>query len=225
LHIVGEQRTSLPDLFDDLPDLREVDVSINKLEALPDSLWRATQLTKLNLSFNPLKTLPEGIANMKALTSLVLRGCSLEMLPEALAGAKNLTTLNLTECKALDVDKVLLVIAKLPKLKELSLPLSRSLTSLAPLAKLPLKYLLLSGASVEHPKRLPGGVGQISALRDFNIEYANDVAELPEALEDVKALRLLFNKKFTDDDIRESARKQPEKLYLQKFAELLGNGH
>jgi hypothetical protein len=221
VRMVSEQRTSLPDFFEHLPDLRELDVSINRLETLPDSLWRATQLTLLDLGFNPLKALPEGIVNMKALTSLSLRGCSLETLPVGLAGAKNLNKLILTECEKLDIDAALLVIARLPKLKELSLPLSCSLTSLAPLANLSLKSLLLSGTRVEHPVRLPSGLGQLKKLKDLRIVYADDIAQLPEAREDVLALRLLFSKRFTDDDIRQSALKQPSKLYLRAFVDTL----
>ena len=221
VRMVSEQRTSLPEFFEHLPDLRELDVSINRLETLPESLWRATQLTTLDLSFNPLKELPEGIGHMKALTTLLLRGCPLEVLPDALAGAKNLTNLRISECKELDVDKALLVIAKLPKLKDLSLPLSHTLTSLAPLAHLPLKSLLLHGSYVRHPSRLPAGLGQLKKMTDLRIEYADDIAQLPEAPEDVRALHLLFSKRFTNDDIRQSALKQPSKLYLRAFADTL----
>jgi hypothetical protein len=221
VRMVGEQRTSLPEFFEHLPDLRDLDVSINRLETLPESLWRATQLTKLDLSFNPLKALPDGIASMKALQSLSLRGCPLEALPDALAGAKNLTWLIVTECEKLDIDAALRVIARLPKLKKLWLPLSRSLTSLAPIAQLPLKSLWLNGVKVQQPNRLPSGLGQLKKLTDLRIEYADDIAQLPEAPEDVRALRLLFSSRFTDDDIRQSARNQPSKLYLRAFADTL----
>jgi hypothetical protein len=113
------------------------------------------------------------------------------------------------------------VIAKLPKLKELSLPLSRSLTSLAPLANVPIKTLYLRGTYVKHPDRLPSGLSQLKKLKDLRIEYADDIAQLPEAAEDIRALRLLFSPKFTDDDIRQSAARQPEKLYLQAFVKTL----
>ncbi|HWA35762.1 MAG TPA: leucine-rich repeat domain-containing protein [Cyclobacteriaceae bacterium] len=221
VRMVAEQRTSLPEFFEHLPELRELDVSINKLEQLPESLWRATQLTKLDLSHNPLKILPEGIGNMKALRSLSLRGCPIEMLPGALTGAKNLSWLVLTECDKLDVDAALSVIARLPKLKELWLPLSRSLTSLTPIAHLPLQSLCLNGANVQRPVRLPAGLGQLKKLQDLRIEYADEVAQLPEALEDVEALRLLFSRSFSDRDIKESARRQPEKMYLKVFADTL----
>jgi len=184
-------------------------------------LWRATQLTKLNLSFNPLKILPDGIGNMKSLTQLSLRRCPIKTLPDALAGAKNITWLIVTECEELDVDAALPVIAKLPKLQQLWLPLSRSLTSLSPLAHLPLKSLWFNGIYVQHPSRLPSGLGQLKKLTDLRIEYANDIAQLPEAPEDIRALRLLFSKRFTDDDIRQSALKQPEKLYMQAYANTL----
>lgn len=221
VRMVSEQRTSLPDFFEHLPDLRDLDVAINRLETLPESLWRATQLTDLNLSFNPVKELPDGIGNMKSLTRLSLRGCPIKTLPDALAGAKNLTWLIVTECKELDVDAALRVIAKLPKLQKLWLPLSRSLTSLSPLAHLPLKSLWLNGIYVQSPSRLPSGLGQLKKLTDLRIEYADDIAQLPEAPEDVRALRLLFAKRFTDDDIRQSALKQPSKLYLRAFADTL----
>jgi Leucine-rich repeat (LRR) protein len=211
----------LPDVFDHLPDLRELDVSSNRLETLPDSLWRATELTALDISFNPLTMLADGIGNLKKLRSLSLRGCPLHSLPAALAGAKQLTKLNLTECEVLDVDAALQVIAKLPKLKDLSLPLACSLTSLAPLAHLPLKTLQLNGIHVQHPDRLPAGLGQLKKLTDFRIEYADDIAQLPKAQEDIDALRLLFSKRFTDADIQQSAQRQPSKLYLRAFADTL----
>jgi hypothetical protein len=221
VRIVGEKRTSLPEFFEHLPDLRDLDVSINNITTLPESLWRAAQITSLNLSFNPIATLPDGIANMKALASLSMRGCPLKTLPDALAGAKNLTRLIIIECEELDVDKALLVIAKLPKLKDLWLPLSRSLTSLAPLSQLPLKSLSLNGARVQRPDRLPSGLSQLKKLTDLRIDHADDIAQLPKASEDVRALRLIFSKRFTDDDIRQSVRKQPEVLYLKAFADTL----
>jgi len=157
----------------------------------------------------------------KSTTSLSFRGSKIHEPPASLADEKNLTELNLTECENLDVDKALLVIAKLPKLKELSLPLSQSLTSLAPLANVPIKTLYLRGTHVKHPDRLPSGLSQLKKLKDLRIEYADDIAQLPEAAEDIRALRLLFSPKFTDDDIRQSAARQPEKLYLQAFVKTL----
>ncbi len=221
VRLASEQLTSLPEFFEHLPDLRELDVSINRLETLPESLWRATQLTALDLSFNPLKTLPDGIANMKGLRFLSMRRCPLNALPDALAGAKNLNELILTECEELDVDTALLVIARLPKLQKLSIPLSRSLTSLAPLAQLSLKSLMLNGIYVQHPGCLPSGLGLLKKLMDLRIQYADDIAQLPDAPEDVRALRHLFAKRFTDDDIRQSALNQPSKLYLRAFADTL----
>ena len=221
VRMCGEQRTSLPEFFEHLPDLRDLDVSINRLTTLPESLWRATQITDLDLSFNPLKELPAGIAQMKSLRKLSMRGCPFKTLPDALTELKSLTQLIVTECEELDVDAALLVIARLPKLNDLWLPLSKSLTSLAPIAQLPLKSLTLSGARVKSPTRLPSGMGQLKKLTDLRIEHADDVAQLPEAPEDVRALRLIFSRRFTDDDIRKSALKQPGVLYLKAFAEML----
>jgi Leucine rich repeat len=221
LRLNAAQLESVPDIFDHLPELRELDISGNSLSTLPVSLWRAKELATLDISFNPLTTLADGIANMKALRALSLRGCHLRTLPDALAGAKNLTKLMLTECEELDVDAALQVIAKLPKIKDLSLPLARSLTSLAPLAHLPIKELQLNGARVQHPDRLPAGLGQLKKLTDLRIVYADHIAQLPESQGDVLALRLLFGKRFTDADIKKSAHIQPEKLYLRAYADTL----
>ena len=62
---------------------------------------------------------------------------------------------------------------------------------------------------------------QLKKMTSLRIEYADDIAQLPEAPEDIRALRFLFSKRFTDDDIRQSALKQPSKLYLRAFADTL----
>lgn len=201
--------------------ITELNLGIQRLTKLPESIWSETQLEELDISFNNITELPPEIGQLKALRKLSLRGCPLKTLPEELANAKNITSLILTECPDLDVDAALLVIARLPKLKDLSLPLSRSLTSLASLAHLPLTSLFLGGHSVKLPHRLPAGLGLLKKLKDLRIDYADEVAELPEAPEDLKALRLIFSKRFTDDDIRQSALRQPKVLYLQAYAKTL----
>jgi hypothetical protein len=219
--MAAQALTELPDVFDRLPELGELDASSNRLETLPASLWRARGLKILDLGHNPLRALPEAIGDAKALRALSLRGCPLQTLPPALASAKHLEKLLLAECTELDVDAALAVIARLSKLKFLSLPLSRSLTTLAPLAQLPLRTLWLRGHYVELPQRLPAGLARLARLTDLSIEGADSVALLPHLPEDVRALRLLFHKRFKDDDIRKSARAQPAKLYLTAFANSL----
>ncbi len=176
----------------------------------------------LDCSHQPLSALSDAIGDVKSLRSLNVRGCPITSLPAALAGARNLEKLLLAECAKLDVDAALPLIAQLPKLKTLSLPLSRSLTTLAPLAKLPLRSLYLVGANVPLAKQLPAGIGQLKKLADLRIEYADAVAALPKAPADVRALRLLFHRRFTDDDIKKSAKAQPEKKYLAAFVKTLG---
>jgi hypothetical protein len=213
--------TSLPDVFESLPMLAELDVSGNQLTVLPDSLWRAPALKKLDLSRNPLTTLPDLLGQAQRLESLFLRGCKLALLPRTLADCKRLQHLWLEECAELDVDAALQVIARLPKLKELSLPLSRTLSTLAPLAASKVRTLWLRGNGVALPERLPAGIGQLPQLKDLRIEYADGVAGLPKSQADVRALRLLFHPRFSDADIRKSARAQPEKRYLAAFASTL----
>lgn len=177
--------------------------------------------SELDLSHKPLTDVSDAIGNARTLRSLNLRGCPIESLPACLVGAKKLEKLSLAECDKLDVAAALIVIAQLSKLKTLTLPLSRSLTTLAPLAKLPLRSLTLVGANVPLAKQLPAGIGQLTRLTDLRIEYADAVAALPKAPADVRALRLLFHPRFSEDDIRKSAKAQPEKKYLAAFVKTL----
>jgi Leucine-rich repeat (LRR) protein len=119
----------------------------------------------LDLSRNPLAELPAAIGQAKNLRALFLRGCKLAALPASRSACKNLQSLWLEECAELDVDVALQVIAQLPKLKMLSLPLSRSLTSLAPLSASKLRTLWLRGNGVELGERLPAGLGKLPQLK------------------------------------------------------------
>lgn len=107
----------------------------------------------LDLSGKPLVDVSDAIGNVQALRSLNLRGCPITTLPAALVGAKKLEKLLLAECDKLDVPAALVIIAQLPRLKTLGLPLSPSLTTLEPLAKLPLRSLTLVGANVALERR------------------------------------------------------------------------
>jgi hypothetical protein len=178
--------------------------------------------SELDLSHRPLTDVSDAIGDVRELRALNLRGCPIASLPAALLGAKKLEKLLLAECGQLDVDAALVIIAQLPKLKTLGLPLSRSLTTVSPLAKLPLRSLTLVGANVAQALQLPAGIGQLEKLTDLRIEYADAVAILPKAPADVQALRLLFHPRFSDDDIRKSAKAQPEKKYLAAFVKTLG---
>jgi hypothetical protein len=182
----------------------------------------ASAATELDLSHQRLTDVSSAIGDPRTLRSLNLRGCPITSLPASLAGAKKLEKLLLAECDKLDVAAALVIIAQLPKLKTLGLPLSRSLTTLAPLASLPLRSLTLVGANVPIAKQLPAGIGQLKKLTDLRIEYADAVATLPKAPADVRALRLLFHRRFSDDDIRKSAKAQPDKKYLAAFVKTLG---
>jgi hypothetical protein len=219
VRLSGQKRESLPDIFEQLTELQQLDVSINALRSVPESLWRAPALEVLDLSHNPLETLSAAISGAPRLRSLGLRSCALKSLPDALPN--RLEAIFLTGCDQLDVDQALHVLAKLPKLKQLSLPLSTSLTTLAPLAGSALKSLELAGNGVKLPRQLPAGLGQLSKLRDLRITYADEIAILPRAAEDVQALRLLFSKRFSDADIRKSASAQPQVRYLTAFVKTL----
>jgi hypothetical protein len=151
---------------------------------------------------------------------LIARRETIKTLPPAFAQLVKLERLNLAECDNLDVDAALPILAALPKLKDVTLPLSTSLTSLAPLASSKITDLTLCGAGVKRPKRLPAGLGALPKLKDLRIEYADDVAA-PAAAADVAALRFVFAKTFTRADMLSACAKQQHVAYLQAFARTL----
>ncbi|CAM9423528.1 unnamed protein product [Choristocarpus tenellus] len=64
-----------------LKDLRELDVSGNRLGILPDTVFALTGLERLDLSGNNLETIPSGISRLTELRYLHLSNNSLTRLP------------------------------------------------------------------------------------------------------------------------------------------------
>lgn len=104
---------SLPDLFDNMPNLERLDLSYNGLETLPPSLYRLKNLKELDLSFNKLTEIDEGIGNLVNLETLIIAvNKDLTKLPESFNKLTKLKCLCITATK-IDPSTV----CKLPGLK------------------------------------------------------------------------------------------------------------
>lgn len=81
--------------FSDLPSLRCVDLSSNRLTALPDDVGRLSQLQALVLHHNGLTALPAALFALTALTRLDVAHNLLASLPRAVGGLEGLRALQL----------------------------------------------------------------------------------------------------------------------------------
>ena len=86
------EKTIPEDTFKKFTKLKELNLSINKLEFLPDSICDLLNLKKLIVSLNLLKRLPENIGNLVNLEVLDVYNNKIEDLPDNIDNLKNLKT-------------------------------------------------------------------------------------------------------------------------------------
>lgn len=82
-----------------MSNLRELDVSFNELESVPESLCLATTLVKLNLgnNFADLQSLPRAIGNLEMLDELDISNNQIRVLPDSFAMLSNLQVLRVDQ--------------------------------------------------------------------------------------------------------------------------------
>ncbi|KAK9164873.1 hypothetical protein Scep_000064 [Stephania cephalantha] len=75
-----------------LKSLREIDVSFNELESVPECLCVCTTLVKMNVSSNfaDLRSLPRGLGNLEMLEELNIANNQIRFLPESFGMLSNL---------------------------------------------------------------------------------------------------------------------------------------
>jgi internalin A len=95
------QLTRLPESLGQLTQLQKLYVSHNQLTRLPESLGRLTQLQKLDVGGNQLTSLPEALGQLTQLQRLDVGGNRLTSLPEALGQLTGLQELYLSGNQAL----------------------------------------------------------------------------------------------------------------------------
>ena len=90
--------STLPSIFNSDPfvtRLTKLDVSLNRLEALPEAIGELRALQRLDVGFNQLTALPEAIGRLQALQRLDVFNNQLRALPEAIGGLQELKILAL----------------------------------------------------------------------------------------------------------------------------------
>jgi len=84
-----------PAILSQLPDLEQLDLSGNRLTALPDDIGDLPRLTRLVLDDNQLAALPESLGALTSLRWLALDGNALTDLPAAISRLPQLEKLDL----------------------------------------------------------------------------------------------------------------------------------
>ncbi|CAI5983037.1 unnamed protein product [Closterium sp. NIES-64] len=175
--------TKLPDAIGDLDRLESLEVELDGLECIPESLQLLTGLKSLSLQSKRLQRLPGNVmAGLTQLQSLSLHACdSLGILPESLCFLP-LSSLSISSCSSLiSLPHHIGALSHLETLKLLSLDNIRVLPE--SMGDLPqLITLELDLPALEHlPERLCEG--SLSAcLEKLSLTNCNELTELPPSL-------------------------------------------
>jgi Leucine-rich repeat (LRR) protein len=96
LYLSGNRLPSVPESFDKVTSLEELDLSDNQLTSLPDGLGKLTKLKALYLSGNRLSNLPESLGKVTSMEELDLSDNQLTSLPDWLGKLTKLKALYLS---------------------------------------------------------------------------------------------------------------------------------
>jgi internalin A len=143
--------------------VRGLDLSLEKLTELPESIGQLTQLQTLSLLGNQLTRLPEFICQLTQLRSLSLSDNQLTELPESIGQLSQLQNLYVSYNQLTEVPES---ICQLTQLQNLDLS-NNQLTE------------------------LPESIGQLSQLQNLELSF-NQLTELPESIGRIIGLTMLY---------------------------------
>ncbi|KAF1765966.1 hypothetical protein GCK72_005920 [Caenorhabditis remanei] len=97
LQLKGTGLKKIPDEIEQLAEvLRNLELSENKIREIPLFIGQFTQLKQLHLSNNCLELLPDEIGSMKKLEILNLAGNKIKSLPDTIVGCTDLRTIDVS---------------------------------------------------------------------------------------------------------------------------------
>ncbi|KAL0265936.1 UNVERIFIED_CONTAM: hypothetical protein PYX00_011653 [Menopon gallinae] len=175
----------VPSVVFEAKDLKNLDLSHNRLATFPKEIESLSQLRRLYLNHNQLTTLPGEIGSLSQLRWLYLNHNQLTTLPGEIGSLSQLQKLYLNHNRLTTLPKE---IESLSQLQELSLyhnqltELPREIGSLSQLQKLSLGNNRLT--------TLPGEIGSLSQLQGLDLSH-NELITLPGEIGSLSQLQLL----------------------------------
>jgi len=89
--------TEVPDIFNNMKELREFSFAGNMILNLPPSVYNLTKLTTLEIGSTGISMLDDKIANLKNLKKIFVYDCILDKLPDAIFSLPSLEVLNIED--------------------------------------------------------------------------------------------------------------------------------
>ena len=174
-------------------DIKNLNLSNNKLTHLPVEIGQLTQLTELDLSYNKLTQLPVEIGHLTQLTILYLYDNNITQLPVEIGNLSRLTTLYLYDNKLTKLPVEIGQLAQLTTLHLQNNKLTQLPVKIGNLTRLTTLYL-----SNNKLTQLPVEIGHLTQLTILYL-YDNNITQLPVEIGNLSRLTTLYlqNNKLT----------------------------
>ncbi len=186
LSLSGNQLESLPEGIGELKHLEELYLSRNRLTSFPLEICKLEHLRNLSLSGNKLESLPEEICELKHLEELYLSGNKLESIPVRIGQLKSLFVLKLSENRLRSLPGQICELANLELLALSGNPLELIPNKICQLTKLTILYLVNTKL-----QSLPNEICELKNLRTLNVSN-NHLTGLPEGIFKLSNLTALY---------------------------------
>ena len=180
------QISTIPESFQNISNLKFLELETNLLEELPDSFGNLDNLEHLNLDGNKFVQFPSAITKLDKLETLTLNFNGIESIPKEI---NNMTSLINLSISGSNIKELPSEIGELVNLETFAL--GSSLLETFPLDLLNLinlKSLSLSGNNIEV---LPNEISRLSNLISFGLND-NNLVEIPEGLFELRNLKSLY---------------------------------